>query len=103
MLRDAYCQLKADALVSGQQREIAMGSGRPDDLQPTVGLERSKRSDQISLDAVKQIAESDQSAAPELHQRQQVAVGGFGQRGRSLVAGCDPLVEESLHFGDEEG
>ena len=32
-----------------------------------------------------------------------MAVTGRGQGGRSLVARLDPLVEERLHFGDEDG
>jgi hypothetical protein len=56
VLGDPNRQLKPDALVPGEEREISVRGGGADDLDAAGGLQRPKRPDQILVYTVEQLA-----------------------------------------------
>src|SRR5215216_2011211 len=97
MLGHTHRQLKPNAFVSREQRQVAVGGGRADDLQPASGFQGAVRANDVLPHPVKQLAQPDQSVLPVAHQRDKVTVAGLAEGGRRLIAGGDPLDEECLH------
>ena len=98
VLRPADGELEADALVSRQQRQEAVGGGGADRLEPSVALEGPQSGDDVAVERAECATQALQTVAPELDQRQQRALARRGERRGRLVAGGETLGDERLHL-----
>ena len=103
VLVPSHHQLQSDALVTGEQREIAVRRRRADDLQLSAVLEATEGGQDVRVHRVKQASEAAKPGLPELHQGQERAVTRRGERGRRLFARGLTLVEEGLELLREGG
>ena len=101
VLRRPDRELEPDALVAREQRQEPVRRRRPDDLELARGLEGAERRHEVAVHRLEQPAEPGQALAPVRDQRQEMAVARLGERGRRLVAGGEPLLEEGLHLAHE--
>ena len=102
VLGGADGELKADALVAGEQRQEAVSGGRADDLEPSRGFERPERAHQVAIDLVEEAPQAPEPVAPEGDLRQEARLAGDGQRSRRLVTRGEPLIEERVHLLREQ-